>query len=147
MSGSTDPFRIDVEGLRQFRNALRLAEDASPATLRAANKRVAEDVVLPEVERRATASNSPQRRWGHVALGTIRALATQTSASLAIGNNTTATYALGKNFGSNRFRQFAPYGGGDPDYALYSGIGATRAETIEEYGDAIDQLAREAFPT
>lgn len=146
MSASTDPYRIDIEGLRQFRTALRASETASPAALRKANKRVAEDVVLPEVERRAEGQRSPQGRWGHVALNTIRALATQTSASVAIGNNTTAVYALGKNFGSLRFRQFLPFGGGDPDYALYSGIGATRAETIEEYGEMIDELAHDAFP-
>lgn len=138
--------KIEVIGLRELRKGLRAAVDASPAQLRVANKRVAEDVVLPEVQRRATAHTSPAGRWGHVALATIRALATQTSASVAIGNNTTATYALGKNFGSIRFKQFLPHGGGDPDYALYSGIGATRAATIEAYGDAIDTLTHEAFP-
>jgi hypothetical protein len=147
MSATVDPFRINVAGLRELRNGLRLAEDASPAALRAANKKVAEVVVLPEVERRARAQDrTPQGRWGHVALGTIRALATQTSASIAIGNNTTAVYALGKNFGSLRYRQFPPHMGGDPDYALYSGIGATRADTIETYGDMIDDLTKEACP-
>lgn len=143
---SASAFRIDVEGLKDLRRALKAAEDATPAALRAANKSVAEVVVLPEVRRRAEGDNSPPGRWGHVALGTIRALATQTSASIAIGNNTTATYALGKNFGSIRYRQFLPWGNGDPDYALYGGIGATRARTIETYGDMIDTLLRDAFP-
>jgi hypothetical protein len=75
---------------------------------------------------------------------TIRALASQTRATVALGA-ARVPWALGSNFGSlGRYKQFP--GQADPDHALYKAIESQRERVIEEYGDMIERLTDRAFP-
>jgi hypothetical protein len=136
--------RVQVVGLKELRNELKALEGNFPKELQQANKRAVAEVIIPAAIANAS-GQSP--RWGGRAIGTIRALATATSAAAAIGTSG-VPYVLGKEFGSIKYRQFPPWRGSGPGsgYAFYPAIRSTREQFVEVYGQMLDDLTRRAFP-
>lgn len=134
--------RIEVQGLRDLQRELRAVDKGWPKELRLANKRAAELV--------ADATRSSFGRRPGVAprvAPSVKALAQQRSASVRIGG-ARYPFALGSEFGSVRFEQFPAWSGNGPGagYSLYETIRGRREEVIDTYAEAVDRLARKAFP-
>lgn len=138
--------RADVKGLKELRKALKTLD--LQKGLQQANKRVVNDVVVPEA-RRLGQRPAPNLAGGVSRLGTrglksIRGSATQTKAFILAGTKA-VPWVAGFDFGSSgRYRQFprAQKGG----RVLYKAIENKNDELIGTYMDAIDELTREAFP-
>ncbi len=148
--------RVAIPGLREFRNELRRAGDGAEKGLQRENKRFAEALV-PEVQRayqsyypRPTSRPRRRRRGGRT-VEAIRARATQTSASIVIGG-ARYPHMLGQEFGSEKFRQFAPWTGPSPSGRgsagrfLFPTMRERVPDHIERYGDAVMAAYRGAFP-
>lgn len=146
-----------IPGLRQFRNELRKMEGALPKELQRANKEFATRLV-PAV-RSEYAKHYPkpgrQRRSRRQRAGRtidqVRARATQTTASIAIGG-ARYPHMLGQEFGSNRYKQFAPWTGtapggrGSAGRFLFPTIREETPQLLDEYGEVISSVAASAFP-
>lgn len=135
------PAKIEVEGLKDFQRALKDAGGDFPKELRLASKEAAKVV--------ATGTRQSFLSRAGVApkvAASVKVLASQRGAAVRIGGNK-FPYALGSNFGSVRFRRFPMFAGHGSDYSLYKTIKAKRDEVIEVYGEAVDRIARKAFPT
>lgn len=133
------PGRINVVGLRELRNELRAIDGRMQRELQKANKRAAADVIVPAARHLAEGRHNP--KWGHEAIGTIRALATQTRAQVALGS-AKVTWAAGHEFGSIKYKQFPPsigYKAGG--YALYAAIDQEQEQLVGVYGDLLQELA------
>lgn len=137
--------KVTVQGLRELKRELKKLEGAFPKELQRANKRVTRDIIVPAAVSNAEGRSNP--KWGHEAIDTIRALATQEKAQVALGS-ARVKWAAGENFGSNRFKQFPPSKGyRQGDYALYEAIGQKQAESLNEWVESLDGLLSRAFPT
>lgn len=129
---------IKLVGFKELRKDLKaLDEEGSyKPRLKAAGKNAA-GVVVDEAKSLAVAKT----RMGSRALGTIRALAGQTRAQVAIGS-AAVPWAVGFNFGSSgRYKQFMPKH--HPDAALYSAIEKKRAEVVKVYTSEIGDLLKD----
>lgn len=132
------PERVNVQGLKELRAALRAIDGTLPRELQRTNKRAAADVIVPAARRLAESRTNP--RWGHLAVASIRALASQTRAQVALGSQK-VRWAAGENFGSFKYHQFPPskgYRAGD--YALYESIDREQAALIATYTDLLETL-------
>jgi 4-alpha-glucanotransferase len=148
------PSGIQVEGLRKLKRELKAVEDGLQKELARANKRVTAGIIVPAAVSNASARTNP--RWGHLAINTLRALATQEKAQVAVGSNK-VTWAAGHNFGSKHERitngrhsvnQFPPSKGyRRGDYALYEAIEEKAGESLEEWTRALDDLLARSFPS
>lgn len=139
--------RVDVQGLREFRRELKKLDGRFPKELRAINKRAA-DMIVPPARRNAGASRPNQAggtaRGGSKLVGTVRALASQSRAHVAMGG-ARVPWARGTEWGSSgRYRQF-PARSSD-GYVLYPAVKEMLPAIRAAYGDMVDQLLREAFP-
>lgn len=133
---------IRVEGLRDFQRELRQMHKEWPRELRKAAKKAAD--LVAEKTRSSFASRdgvAPK------VAPSVKALAQQRSASVRIGGEK-YPYAMGAEFGSIEYKQFEPWRGAGTDagYSLFPTIRETRDEVSETFGDAIDDVARRAFP-
>jgi hypothetical protein len=126
--------------LTQIRADLRKAGKDFPKKLQKVNKEVAQAVA--EDTREAYQRGRYTMRSGD-GLKSIRALATQTRAQVAIGG-ARAPYLPGQNFGSNKVMQFAPKV--NPDRFLYTTIAKRKEEIEKQHGEMVDDLMDEAFP-
>lgn len=136
---------IRVEGLSDLRRELRALEGNFPRELQRANKRVAEEVIVPDARAAAEARTNP--RAGRAVVNSIRATATQTRAQVAVGG-ARVPQALGHEFGSIRFKQFPAWRGAGKGagYFLWPTIRARGQEIIETYETVIEELTQRAFP-
>lgn len=100
---------LAIEGLAEFRRNLRSVSRDAPKAIQRINKRSAE-VLTPRVV--AAYRQRYRQRTGRGARA-IRAVATQSRAGIRIGG-ARAPYLIGQEFGSNRFKQFAPWSGPSP---------------------------------
>jgi hypothetical protein len=147
-------YQAYVTGLKELRQELKRAGDEFPQQLRDTNFAVADRIVVPVARRNAYAvralvpvAKRHRTDKGHWAdfPNSIRALASQTRATVALGSNRKKdAWIVSENFGSISKRQFAPLG--HPDHALYKAIEEVKPRVIEEYGDMIQRLASKAFP-
>lgn len=129
------PVQVQAVGLKELRRDIKRLGDKSLGTdLRKANKGAAELVAKGA---QASAAGS---RMGHVAAGSIKPRATQSSASVVAGQN--VPWFAGHNFGSNRYRQFPPPR--KPDYHLWSTVEREGENIVEEYAKALDEVLRKA---
>lgn len=132
---------IEVDGLRDFQKALKQAGDDFPKELRVASKDAAEIVAAGTRQSFSSRSGVAPK-----VAASVKVLAQQRGAAVRIGGKA-FPYALGSNFGAGpRYPQFPQFAGSGDDYSLYKTIRARRAEVLESYGDAVDRLARKAFP-
>lgn len=129
------PVQIQAIGLKEIRRDFKQVGDkASGTALRKANKGAAELVAKGA---QASAAGS---RMGHVAAGSIKPRATQSSASVVAGQN--VPWFAGHNFGSRRYGQFPPPR--KPDYHLWSTVEREGNTIVEEYAKALDEVLRTA---
>ncbi|HLI51920.1 MAG TPA: hypothetical protein VKU87_08990, partial [Thermomicrobiaceae bacterium] len=81
--------QVDVQGLKELRKALKSVSSDLPKELRSVNKKIAESIVLPEARKRADESRTNvlghATRLGSRGASTLRVLASQTSATIALG--------------------------------------------------------------
>ena len=147
---------VAIEGLADFRRALRAVSDDLPKMLAKELKEAAESAA--ERARGRYAQNFTRSVGKRGASGaskhtvnTIRAASTQTSASVAFGG-ARYPWAAGQEFGSNKLRQFFPYTGKGPGGkgswgrvifpAVRDEVESTEADVQRRFND----LARRAFP-
>lgn len=147
------PTKLRVEGLRELSRELKALDPALPKQLQQALKRVAGEIVVPGARGLAAGRTNP--KWGSRAINTIRALATQQRAQVAVGSQA-VPWAAGHNFGSAHTRitngrhstnQFPPtkgYRGGD--YALYETIEQRQPQILETVTDELDNLLTRTWP-
>lgn len=126
--------------MAKFRAALRKAGAEFPKRLQQVNKSIAVEVA--DDTRDAYRRSRFRQRSGDGARS-IRALATQTRAQVAIGS-ARAPYLPGQNFGSNRVRQFAPKA--RPDRFLFATVEKRKPEIEKDHREMVDDLMREAYP-
>jgi hypothetical protein len=132
--------RIQVDPtLASMRAKLRTAGQEFTRRLQRANKAVAEEVARKARELYKAHYTQRSREGAK----SIRPLATQTKAQVAIGS-AKAPYGPGQNFGSNKLKRFAPKA--DPDRFLYRTVEDRREEIEEIHGEAVDEVMRDAFP-
>ena len=137
--------KVQVHGLKELRRDLKALDSTGgyKAELRDAGKKAAE-VVAEEARSRArrgaTTISGTSASMGGAAIASIRALAGQTKATVALGK-ASIPYAGGWEFGSGgAHRQFprkTPRG-----YNLYPAIDDKREEVIEVYSREIGSLLK-----
>lgn len=140
---------VHIEGLREFRAALKEAGTGWPKALGQANKQAAQ-IIADDASHRAESLGSTAR---HVA-SSIKAAATQ-QASVTLGGDQWPM-ALGAEFGSRRYPQFPPWRGnqwtdgegppGGEGYFLMPAVRENKEAFMEAYGRSVDELTRDAFP-
>jgi hypothetical protein len=135
--------RIDVEGLAQFRAALRRVDADFARQVKVANVDAAEMVVA-----RARANAAAQGGVAAKAARSLRAAQTAAAAKVRLGS-AADPYALGAEFGGGsrpQTRQFKPWrgSGGGAGYFLYPAIRASRSQIVGLYAAALARIAREA---
>jgi hypothetical protein len=139
--------RVDIQGLKELRSALRKVDAQFPKELRLANKAAA-DIVVPEAKRRAGQSRpnlaGGVARAGSRGAGSIRALAQQTSAQIAGGSAGVPWFAGNDRGSGGAYRQF-PSASAE-GYILYPAAKAKRNEVVEVYNKMLGELTHEAFP-
>lgn len=157
-----EPNAIRVEGLRELRSALRSVDKALPKNLQVENKAFAQEVA--GVVRGVYQGQHPAQSGRGAA--SIRGLASQSSASIALGS-ARAPYMLGQEFGANQraslggrrygvaggrarsikkssMRQFPRYvpsdsGRGGRGYFMYPTLRARLPRLQQRYLEAIDR--------
>lgn len=138
---------IRVEGLDDFRRALRKVDGALGKKIGQINKAAGQKVVAAA---RSAYGQHYRARRGRVP-ASIRASAAQSAAKITIGR-ATVPYALGQEFGSNRHPQFAPWTGpapggrGSRGRFFYPAIREESPKLVDDYLKVLDDVAREAFP-
>lgn len=129
---------IRIAGLTEFRKELaKLDESTFTNELKAAHKAVGELVV----ERAKSGAAFPVQRK---AAGSLSSSSAASRAQISYGGSA-FPFAMGAEFGSNRFRQFPPHRGRE-GYFLYPAVRESRDEAMRIYMDAVDKIVHDAFP-
>jgi hypothetical protein len=148
---------IEVPGLRLFARELKQAGPDLVDELKELNYKVATKVRDAALLRAQGEGPMAAR-----AAGSLRAARQAARAAVFLGNAKTP-FALGAEFGSGRnklrmlpneggdrlgWNQFKPWRGSGQGagYFLYPAIRDTTPEIVDMYGDAVEQIARKAFP-
>ena len=140
--------KLDVEGLKEFRAALKAVDAAFPKQLQQVNKRAAE-LIVPEAKRRAGQVRpnlaSGLARVGSRGVNSIRAGASQRSAYI-MGGGARVPWFGGNEWGSSgRYRQFP--GRTTEGYILWQAAKTKEPEVFETYSEMIAALSAAAFPS
>lgn len=139
-----------VEGLAEFQKALRSLGPDLPKELKALNRRVA-DIVVGAAEALGRAVGGPTAK----AVSSLRASGQQRYAIVRIGS-ARIPFGWGAEFGAKRYTQFEPWRGnqwqdggfgGGVGYAIHPAIRSEQGAIIDAYGDGIEELSRQAFPS
>lgn len=141
---------VQVSGLKELRRDLRRVDAALPQELRATNRRVGEQIVLPAARQRAgsTFRNVAGGTFhaGAALAGTIRILSQQTAAQIAMGG-ARFPFAGGAEWGSTgknpRARQF-PLRGSNRGFILFPVVRERQEEIRKAYAEALDGLLEQA---
>lgn len=138
-------FRYEVDGLKELVRDLKAEPERLDKELRKRLKSVAERV-RDEARGRAEGRSNP--RPGHQVINTIRASSGSADARVSVGDPN-VPWAMGHEFGSNRFKQFPSWRGSNADAGWFFWP-AIREAREEDIPDAIDEIitefARRAFP-
>ncbi len=122
---------VQVEGMREFLSELRKMDTQWPKEMRLANKEAA-TVALPGVRRLIPVRSGRLKK-------SLRVLATQRRASVAVGSQKRVPYAHPINFGW-------PSRGIQPQEFMYRGLADSRPKIMKAYLAAVNRLVRRAFP-
>lgn len=146
-STRSQDFGIGIEGLTEFRNALKHISGEIPKMLRDELKeagRAAEFAAVRNYSRRFTSRSGKT-------INSIKLRATPTSVALAFGGPRFA-WVKGQEFGSNKWslRQFAPWTGrlgrGSKGRVVWPAVREEGEQMIEELHDRLNKVARRAYP-
>lgn len=144
---------VEVEGLKEFRRALKAADASYPRELSKLHREIAR-LVAPRAVAAASVSSGSTRHFA----GAIRASGTASSARLTVAPAATAAFwgakqRTGWNAGNQAANQkpwvgaaWDPGGAGGP-YALNPAIRASLNDIDRLAGDGMEDLYRKAFPT
>lgn len=133
---------IKVEGLAELQRELRRIGPESARELRLANKAAAE-IVAGEARSRALVVGGVAAK----SAPSIRPLGQGRAAAVKLGG-ARYPFALGAEFGSIQYRQFAPWTGSNSGsgYFLYPAIRAKQDDVVDVYDDMLRALTKRAFP-
>lgn len=130
---------IRIQGLTELRKELaRLDEGAFTRELKDAHYEVASLVT----EKARGAASTPLEKK---ASASLKASKGASKAQITYGGPG-YPYAMGAEFGSNRYRQFRPHMG-RTGYFVYPSVRALSAEVSRIYMEAVDKIVSKAFPT
>lgn len=138
---------VNVTGLKELRKAVKEAGDELPKEMRQTNKNVAERIIEPAAKERGRQSRrnlaGGRAALGSVGVASIRTLATQKSATIAMGGGR-VPWAGGSEWGSGgAYRQFPPK---NPEgYILYPTVKDKRDEVIEAYLEEMERFTGRIF--
>lgn len=151
--------RVELAGLKDFQRELRRIDKELPKELRKVH--LAAATLVAEGTRASFAS---RKGVPSAVAASVKAMAQQRSAAVRIGGTGKAEAALGHEFGGGKYggrsrgggltaagghtTQFPPWrgNGADAGYSLYPTLRAKTDDLVELYGDALDDIARSAFP-
>jgi hypothetical protein len=138
---------IRIDGLTDFRRALGKIDRALGKRIGQINKATGEKVAS---KARAAYSNFYTTRRGRVPKS-IKSSAAQREVKISLGRES-VPYALGQEFGSNKHRQFFPWTGpsskgGSAGRFFYPAIREETPGLVDDYLKALDEVAREAYPS
>ena len=141
-------FEVQVEGLKELQRELKRVDKSWAKELQKANKKVAEDEVVPYARARAqesrTAHSGNTTRLGSRGVKSIRAGAKQ-RAALVRGGGAKVPYFQGHEWGTKgNYPQFP--GKSKEGHIIYPVLRERREQIIERYGSAVDDLMKRAFP-
>lgn len=144
---------LQVSGLKELRRELRKIDAELPKEIKRINKFVAEQIVLPGARRRGAMPRrnvaGGQARIGAKAAASIRALAQQGKAGVAMGG-ARFPWIPGSEWGSTgrnrRARMFPQRSGVSKGFILYPAVREKEADIREAYAEMLDDLLRQAFP-
>lgn len=144
---------VVVEGLSEFRGALKAVSGELPKMLRLELKEAAEAAARRARERYAQnfGGGTSRRRRGKGTAGTIRAVASQSGAGVSIGG-ARYPWVPGQEFGSNKYRQFFPWTGPGPGNRgswgriIFPAVRDEAEDTVEDIATRFAILARRAYP-
>lgn len=148
---------VYIAGLKELRAQLKRVDADLPKQMQRENKAFAQRVV-PKVQSAYTAAypkanskSRPNRRRKNT-VNAIRAVATQTSSGVRIGG-ARYPHMVGQEFGSYKFKQFAPWTGPGPGGRgsrgrfLYPTVRGEVPRVIQRYrSEVMDPLFARAFP-
>jgi hypothetical protein len=142
-----------IQGLDEFRRALKQADAALPKELAKENQRLGRTYFVPEAKRRASTRSNP--RVSTRTIASIGAAAVQ-SGVVVYGGGKRAPEFDGSEFGSNQRRntghpsgkghttQFparsGSFGRGSAGYFFYPAVRATAGKTREAYDGVLDKM-------
>lgn len=133
-----------VYGLRELRAELKKLDNATNLQdeLKEANYKAADFIV-----QHAKATAGGVSRQAAAAAESLRASRTASRAQVLIGS-AAVPFALGAEFGSQRYKQFPAWRGNSigAGYFLWPTIRERMDEVVEYYGDELDKITRKAFP-
>jgi hypothetical protein len=159
-------YRLQVNGLRELRAALRDLDAGLPKELQSTNKRVVNEVLVPRARglaaRTLHGSGYNQRthrsryHWADV-INSIRGTATQTSASILLGSTArTKNWMLGYEFGSlgnqrsthGNTKMFPPWRGSGTGagYFFFPTIRQSGPEVVDAYATALQRFVDRTIP-
>lgn len=133
-----------VEGLGEFRRALKQLEGDYPKQLGAINAEIAQ-LVIDDATSLAEAGGGPY--LAALRLRGIKASKAQTAAAIVLGGPA-APMTLGAEFGAKHYPQFGRWtgAGDDAGHAVWPAIRANQARAAARYLERLDELAADAFP-
>lgn len=139
---------VKVQGLDQFRRELRKLQQSAGsdgiALLKEANYRIA-SMVVGKAQSRAS-SIGPMQSKAAASLKPGR----QQARAVVSGGGARVPFFNGAEFGAKQYKQFLPWkkpGGGNTGYFLFPTMKAESKNIIEMYGDELEKIAKQAFPS
>lgn len=133
---------VQITGLKELRRELRKLEDAKAWSNRLKDEHV--KIARMVVDRGNVLAK--KRTQMVLAAKSNRAVRSVSGASIRMGGVGRARdWALGAQFGSERFRQFPPHVKGG--YTIYPALGDLRKEIVQVYADGIERIVADAFPS
>lgn len=145
----------EVVGLKDFMRELRQFPERADLDIRKGFRDIAKDI---REDARSRAENArplrgkserpspPVQHWKDL-VNTIRSGSTSEAPYVAVGAPK-VPWALGYEFGSNRFRQFPAWKGrgAGAGYFFWPAVDAANETVLERMGDAIDAALAAAYP-
>ena len=140
--------KIEVEGLKDLQKELRRVDKSWAKELQQANKKVAEDEVVPYARARAQESRTSYAgnttRLGSRGVNSIRAGASGRAALVRAGG-AKVPYFHGHEWGTKgTYPQFP--GKQKDGHIIFPVLKERREQIIEAYGTSVDELMKRAFP-
>lgn len=140
-----DEKTVYVEGLREFRKAIKDVSDDLPKELRKGLKTIAE-VIAGRTRQAFEAGPGVAPKVA----GSVKARAQQAGASVQFGGPA-VPFAWGAEFGGQRrptTKQFQPWrgSGNSAGYMFYPTVRVEREHLADDVAELIDRLTHEAFP-
>lgn len=140
---------VTVSGIADFQRELRKANREFPRELRKANKNAAD--LVRDKSRMAAATATRQQAKAARGIGSV---AQTRSAAVTVTNGARSPFAIGAFFGAKQYAQFEPWtgnqwtpGDGGGPYVIGPAIQRNMDNILDTYGEAVEALAKRAFPT